>query len=188
MAHKTPEQFHAATPALETERLRLRELRLEDFEAVHAMWCEPEVYRYILGRASTREESWKGILNAIGHWKLLRYGVWAAEEKHAGNFIGQLGFLNYKRDIVPSLDETPELGWVLNTASHNKGYATEALTAIVEWGDKNLEQKTTACIIAPENQASIRVAEKIGYVEVVRTTYKDDPTILYHRPARLPPR
>jgi RimJ/RimL family protein N-acetyltransferase len=183
MSHRKPSP--SAAPALETQRLRLRELRSDDFEAVHAMWCEPKVYKHILGRASTREESWKGILTATGHWQLLGYGVWALEEKHSGNFIGDMGFLNYKRDIVPSLDETPELGWVLNTASHNKGYATEALNAIVAWGDKNLEQKTTCCIIDPENAASIRVADKLGYVEVAKTTYKDEPTNLYHRKSRL---
>ena len=173
-------QNQNAAPTLETQRLRLRELRLDDFEAVHAMWCEPLVYKYILGRASTREESWKGILNAIGHWKLLTYGVWALEEKHSGNFSGQLGFLNYKRDIVPSLDETPELGWVLNTASHNKGFATEALNAIVAWGDSHLEQRTTCCIIAPENAASIRVADKLSFRQVAQTTYKGEPTLVYH--------
>jgi RimJ/RimL family protein N-acetyltransferase len=179
MAHRKPDQN--AAPALETQRLRLRELRLEDFEAVHAMWCEPKVYRYILGRASTREESWSGILRVNGHWKLLGYGFWAVEEKQSGNFIGDMGFADCKRDIIPSLDETPELGWVLNTASHGKGYATEALAAIAAWGDRNLKHAKTACIIAPENQASIRVAEKIGYTEVTRTAYKDDPIILYHR-------
>ncbi len=171
----------SAAPALETQRLRLRALRLDDFESVHAMWCEPLFYKHILGRASTHEESWKGIFNATGHWKLLGYGVWALEEKNSGNFSGQLGFLNYKRDIVPSLGETPELGWVLNTASHNKGYATEALNAIVAWGDKNLQQRTTCCIIDPENAASIRVADKLGYKEVAQTTYKGEPTIVYHR-------
>jgi RimJ/RimL family protein N-acetyltransferase len=170
-----------AAPTLETERLRLRELRLDDFEAVHAMWCEPLVYKHILGRASTREESWNGILRVNGHWKLLGYGFWAVEEKQSGKFVGDMGFADCRRDIIPSLDHTPELGWVLAKAYHGKGYATEALTVIVDWGDKNLKQKTTACIIAPENTASIRVAEKIGYREMALTTYKGDPTILYHR-------
>jgi RimJ/RimL family protein N-acetyltransferase len=181
MAHRTTERHHSAAPALETQRLRLRELRLDDLEAVHAMWCEPLVYQHILGRASTREESWNGILRANGHWKLLGYGFWAVEEKQFGKFIGDMGFANCKRDIVPSLDETPELGWVLNTASHNKGYATEALTAIVAWGDQHLNYKMTCCIIAPENTPSIRVAKKLGYNEVAQTTYKGDPTLLYHR-------
>ena len=178
-------QNQNAAPTLETQRLRLRELRLDDFEAVHAMWCEPLVYKYIAGRASTREESWNGIFRVVGHWKLLGYGFWAVEEKQSGKFIGDMGFANCHRDIIPSLDETPELGWVLNTASHNKGFATEALNAIVAWGDKNLEQKTTCCIIAPENAASIRVADKLSFREVAHTTYKDEPTIVYHRESGL---
>ncbi len=175
-----------AAPALETERLLLRQLRLDDFEAIHAMWLEPKVYQHILGRASTREESWSGLLRYNGHWNLLGYGYWAVEEKSSGKLIGQMGFADYHRDILPSLEETPELGWAFTTASHGKGYATEGLLAVCKWGDQNLDCTKTACIISPENTASVRVAKKIGYHEATRTTYKDKLTTVFYRQSIKP--
>jgi RimJ/RimL family protein N-acetyltransferase len=171
-----------AAPALETARLRLRQPRLDDFEAIHAMWLEPKVFGHILGRASTREETWSGLLRYNGHWNLLGYGYWAVEEKSSGKLIGQMGFADYHRDITPSLDGTPELGWALVTSSHGRGYATEGLTAVSAWGDRNFNGAKTACIISPANTASIRVAEKLGYREAASTTYKGKPTLLYFRP------
>jgi RimJ/RimL family protein N-acetyltransferase len=173
---------HNAAPALETARLMLRRHRVQDFDALHAMWSEPEIYRCILGRPPTREESWSRLLRYAGHWTLMGFGYWAVEDRLTSTFLGELGFADYHRDITPSLDETPELGWALTTASHGKGYATEALLAVTAWGDLNLNRARTACIIAPANTASIRVAEKIGFHEAARITYKSEPTLLYYRP------
>jgi RimJ/RimL family protein N-acetyltransferase len=55
------------------------------------------------------------------------------------------------------------------------------LTAIAAWGDAHFGGKETACMIAPENTASIRVAEKIGFVEKLQTTYKGEPTLVFYR-------
>ena len=46
-----------AIERIETQRLILREHTLQDFDALHAMWSEPAVYRHIIGRPSTREEA-----------------------------------------------------------------------------------------------------------------------------------
>ena len=91
------------------------------------------------------------------------------------------GFGDFHRDIEPSLEGTPEIGWVLACNAHGKGYATEAVRAIVAWGDAHFGAKPTACIIAPENLLSIRVAGKNGYREIQRTTYHGNPTIMFQR-------
>ena len=168
-------------PLLKTDRLILRKHNVEDFMALHEMWTEPAVYQHIIGRPSTREESWSRLLRYIGHWAMLRYGYWAVEERATGAFIGEMGFADYQRDIDPPLDGRPELGWILKTSTHGKGYATEALSAIASWGDAHFGGKETACMIAPENTASIRVAGKIGFVKKLRTTYKGDPTLVFYR-------
>ena len=168
-------------PLLKTDRLILRKHDVEDFMALHKMWAEPAVYQHIIGRPSTREESWSRLLRYIGHWALLGYGYWAVEEGATGNFVGEMGFANYQRDIDPTLDGRPELGWILKTSVHRMGYATEALSAIAAWGDAHFDGKETACMIAPENAASIRVAGKIGFVKKQQTTYKGDPTLVFYR-------
>jgi RimJ/RimL family protein N-acetyltransferase len=168
-------------PILETQRLKLRGHRLDDFIHCAAMWADPNVVRYVGGKPLTEEDCWTRLLRYVGHWSLLGFGYWLVEEKATGNFLGEVGFAEYKRELEPSLKEIPEIGWVLASHAHGRGYATEAVRASVAWGDANLESPRTACIVAPENLASIRVAEKCGYREFQHTIYKGRPTLMFFR-------
>ncbi|HCK84411.1 MAG TPA: GNAT family N-acetyltransferase [Hyphomonadaceae bacterium] len=165
---------------LETERLRLRGHVAADFEAVAAMWADPEVVRYIGGRPSTREESWARLLRYPGLWALLGYGFWAIEEKASGRLAGEGGFADFKREISPAID-APEQGWALASWAHGKGYGSEAVAAMIAWGETHFGRRDFVCIISPENAPSIRVAEKVGYREVAHTTYKDAATVMFRR-------
>lgn len=169
-------------PILQTKRLTMRGHRLDDFADCAAMWAHPVVTRYIGGKPLSEEEAWARLLRYAGHWALMGFGYWAIEERETGHFVGELGFANYKRDIEPSLKGTPELGWALASKAHGKGYATEAVGAAVAWGEAHFGLARTVCLIHPENLASIRVAEKCGYKEFQRTTYKGHPTIVFARP------
>jgi RimJ/RimL family protein N-acetyltransferase len=181
IATQRPTKIHAAAPLLETERLRLRPFRADDLIANNALWCEPAVYKYMAGKPSTLESTWRDILQTIGHWQVLGYGYWAIEEKASGRFIGNIGLGDFRREIVPNMNDTPEAGWVLMTEFHGKGIGTEALRAMLAWGDVHLPHAKTACITAPDNVASNALARKFGYVQVAETTYKDEPTLLWHR-------
>ena len=66
------------------------------------------------------------LLRYAGHWWLLGFGYWVLQEKATGAFVGELGFAQWKRELEPAI-QVPEAGWVLATAAHGKGYATEAL-------------------------------------------------------------
>ena len=103
----------AEVPDLETARLKLRGHRLDDFLHSAAMWADPNVTRYIGGKPLTEEEAWTKFLRYAGHWRLLGFGYWAVEERVTGSFVGELGFADYKRDLQPSLNGAPEIGWVL---------------------------------------------------------------------------
>jgi len=171
-------------PVIETERLRLRGHCPEDFADCAAMWADPAVTHYIGGKPLSEEVAWARTLRGVGHWAWMGFGHWVVEEKATGSFAGEMGFSDWKREIVPSLKGIPELGWVLATRVHGKGYATEAVRAALAWGDENIKRAEsalgrTACIIHPEHARSIRVAEKCGFKEVLRTTYKGEPTILF---------
>ncbi len=168
-------------PVLETERLVLRGHRPDDLADSAAMWADPLVTRHIGATALSYEAVWAKLLRQVGHWSWLGYGYWAIEEKATGELIGEVGFLDGKRDLQPSLDGMPEIGWALIASAHGKGFATEAVRAAVAWGDAHLGADKTSCIIHPENLASIRVAEKCGYREHARTTYKGGPTIVFTR-------
>lgn len=168
-------------PVLETMRLRLRRHRPADLAGCAAMWADPEVVRHIGGRPFTEEETWWKLLRYAGLWALLGYGYWVIEDKATAAFLGELGFADFHRDIAPSIAGLPELGWVLASHAHGRGYATEAAGAVLAWGDAHLGGAQTVCLIAPENSASIRVAEKCGYRLLTRTTYKGEPTLMYRR-------
>ena len=174
---------HPATevPVIETDRLKMRGHRLDDFVDCTAMWADPIVTRHIGGKPFSEEETWARFLRYIGHWSLMGFGYWAIEEKETGGFVGELGFADFKRDMEPSIKGVPELGWVLASTAHGKGYATEAVRAAVAWGETHFGPVRTVCIIHPDNLASIRVAEKCGYKEVQRTTYKGHATLLFNR-------
>jgi len=178
-----PQASHLAVdiPILETARLRLRAHRIEDFPECTRMWSDPNVTRNIRSTPFSAEETWSRLLRYIGHWTLLGFGYWIIELRETGAFLGEAGFADYRRDISPSLEGIPEIGWVLAPDAHGKGFATEAVSAVVAWSDSHFNTKRTGCIIPPENAASIRVAVKCGYREFARTTYHGKPTIIYVR-------
>lgn len=165
-------------PVIETERLRLRVQRLEDFPVVAAMWADERVTRHTSGRTFTEEETWSRFLRGPGHWALLGFGYWGVEEKSTSEYVGEMGFADLKRDIQPSLQGLPEMGWIFAPRFHGRGYATEAVQAALAWGRPRFGAKQPVCIIAPGNAASMRVAEKCGFREFARTTYRNDPVIL----------
>ena len=168
-------------PVIETERLRLRPHEVSDFDACVAMWSDPAITRYTIGDPSPPAQTWKRILTYRGHWTLLGFGYWAVEEKATGRYIGDIGFAEHKRDIRPSIEGMPELGWALISKVHGRGYATEALRAAVAWGDSHFGAVDTVCIINPENQASVRVAEKLGYAEVRRSPHGEKSVVVFLR-------
>jgi RimJ/RimL family protein N-acetyltransferase len=172
------EALPVSIPILTTERLILRPHRLDDFEAVTALWSDPEVVRFIGGVPSTREQSWSRLLRYKGSWHLLGFGFWAIEERTSGRFIGEAGFLEARRDITPSIEGTLETGWVLDPSAHGKGYAAEALKAMIEWGQMNFPGRTMTCIVHPENAASLRLAAKLGFRETARADYNGEIILL----------
>jgi RimJ/RimL family protein N-acetyltransferase len=168
-------------PIVETARLVLRGHRLDDFADSAAMWADPSVTRHIGGKPSTREEAWTRFLRYLGHWAAMGFGYWVVSERGSGRFVGEVGFADYKREIEPSLEGAMEIGWVLSPSAHGKGFATEAANAALAWGTGHFASTRIVCLIDPENEPSIRVAEKCGFKEIGRTTYKGDPTIVFER-------
>jgi RimJ/RimL family protein N-acetyltransferase len=168
-------------PQLETERLILRAHRIDDFAECAMMWGDPAVTRYIGGQPFTAEEVWSRLLRYVGHWHLLGFGYWIIHERASGLFVGEVGFADFHREISPQLD-APEIGWALATWAHGRGLATEAVRAALAWADAHLSTSRTVCLIDPDNTPSLRVAQKCGFREWQRTTYKGSPTVLYERP------
>jgi len=143
---------------LETDRLLLRRLTMDDVDNLLGIFSDPEAMRYYpatKGRKETIE--WIG-------WNLKSYsehgfGLWAVIRKDTSNFAGQCGLI-LQRD-VDGRDEV-EVGYSFLRAQWNSGFATEAAVACRNFGFINLDLAHLVSLIDPENRASKRVAEKVG--------------------------
>ncbi|MGL4637691.1 MAG: GNAT family N-acetyltransferase [Beijerinckiaceae bacterium] len=166
---------------IETGRLKLRPHTINDFEHVRKLWGNPEVVRFISGTPSTPEESWARLLRYIGHWTIFDFGFFAMIDKANGQYLGECGLMDFQREITPSLAGSAEMGWVLSPEASGKGFATEAMTAVIEWYRARPDARSLTCIIATGNTASINVATKLGLTREVETLYRGNPTSIYRR-------
>jgi RimJ/RimL family protein N-acetyltransferase len=174
-------------PALDTARLTLRGHTPADFADCAAMWADSRVTQHIGGRPASDEEVWARVLRYAGLWKLLGFGYWVVRERASGQFVGEVGLADCRRDLTPPLN-APEAGWVLAAGAHGRGFATEAVGAALAWADLQAEHPAlaagrTACLIAPDNLASVRVAAKCGFGPVATATYKGEATLILERRA-----
>jgi RimJ/RimL family protein N-acetyltransferase len=142
---------------LRTDRLQLRMFRPDDLEAYAAMCADPEVMRYLGdGKALSRADAWRQMAMILGHWQLRGFGLWAVEERASGDLVGRIGF--FQPEGWPGF----ELGWMLRRASWGKGYATEGGRRALAHAFTELGRTHLISLIRPTNQASIRVAERLG--------------------------
>jgi RimJ/RimL family protein N-acetyltransferase len=133
------------------------------------MCADPEVMRhfpYVL----TREESEAQVGSFVGHWEERGFGLWAVEEKAPGAFIGFVG-LQYNEERSEGEHKT-EVGWRLDRACWNRGFATEGARASLGYGLEVLELERIVSFTAPENAASRRVMEKCGLVQRGETRWR----------------
>jgi RimJ/RimL family protein N-acetyltransferase len=145
-------------PTLETERLRLRSFRKSDLDDYAALNADREVLRY----RATGSEPWdrgrssRHMAFLVGHWKLWDAGTWAMEDKESGAFLGMVGFSS------PEGWPGFELAWTLARRAWGHGYATEGARAAMDHAFTVWKRAHIISLIAPENRASIRVAERLG--------------------------
>lgn len=168
-------------PLIETERLRLREFSENDLGVWAACLGDPEVVRFLGGTPFSREDSWRRMVLARGLWDVLGYGYWAVERKADGALVGQVGFADFKRDLQPSIEGMPEMGWIFAPQGQGQGFASEAVRAALGWADQALPGREIPAIIDPGNAASIRVAERAGFALREDAVYRGAPILLFRR-------
>jgi RimJ/RimL family protein N-acetyltransferase len=161
---------------LETERLFLRHLVPNDLDSLYALYRDPEVRRYFpegtLTYAETKEElEW--FLH--GHPEHPELGLWATIHKGSHRFIGRCGLLPWTIDERPEV----EVAYLLAKKYWGHGLGTEAAQAILDYGFEKLHLSRLICLIDRENQASIRVAQKIGMTFEKEGSDENGPFLLY---------
>ncbi len=157
MEQKVPRVEGFRVPTLETERLRLRDLRGSDFEDYARMYAEPEAVRFLAtGETWGRARAWRHMAMAVGHWQLNGAGVWVAEEKGSGAFVGMIGF--WEPETWPGF----ELTWHLAPKFWGRGYACEGARAALAHAFLVWRRDRVMSLVHPPNLRSVRVAERIG--------------------------
>jgi RimJ/RimL family protein N-acetyltransferase len=171
----------AEAPVLTTARLILRPFRAGDLDAQAATLADPEVVRHLGGTPMSREETWRKMLTAPGMWAWFGFGYWAVERREDGAWLGQVGFGDFKRDMQPSIEGLPEMGWIFTPGAQGQGYCSEAVATGLAWADRVLRAPEIVAIIDPANTPSIRVAAKSGFSGRSEALYRDEPILLFRR-------
>lgn len=163
-----------AAAIIETARLRLHEFvegSAEDAAFMLELLNDPGFLRYIGDRGvHTLVQAHTYLLKGpISSYRKLGFGLYRIEEKSAGRSIGVCGLV--KRDTLDDVD----LGYALLVDSCGQGYAREAAAAVLAHARAELSLPRIVAITDPDNQASIRLLEKLGFGfdRVVRLSIDD---------------
>jgi len=163
---------------LETERLVLRHLELDDLDSLYALYSDPEVRRYFPEGTLTYEETKEELewfLN--GHPENPELGLWATVYKETDEFIGRCGLLPW---LIDGQDEV-EVAYLISKSYWGQGLGTEAAHAILDYAFEKLHVPRLICLIDKDNLASIKVAENIGMVFEKEGKDELGPYLLYSR-------
>ena len=141
---------------IETERLLIRPFDPSDAESIAMVYGDPEVMRHVVlgvldhDRTAALLEGYRRSQDEHG------FSTWAVVEKESGTVVGDVGFGIY----APTGE--PELGYTLATRVWGRGYGLEAAGACVETAFAHLPHRRLLAKIEPENERSVRLAERLG--------------------------
>lgn len=142
---------------IETERLRLREITMEDLDDLHAIWGDPEAMR-LFPQTLDREGVRAWIERNLVRYKETGHGLLAAIRKADGQFLGDCGLV--LQDVNGAVEL--EVGYHFLPRFWGHGYATEAARGCMDYARATLGRTRIISMIRPENLASRRVAERNG--------------------------
>ena len=140
---------------LQTERLTLRPVALEDFPRWAGMMADPEAAKF-LGGPQPAAVAWRGFMTMAGAWNLTGISMFSVIERDSGLWLGRIG------PWQPHGWPGTEVGWALHPDAQGKGYGVEAATATLDYAFDVLGWTEVIHCIDPDNVASQRLAERLG--------------------------
>jgi len=159
---------------IETDRLLLRRLSLDDAEFILRLLNEPSFIQNIGDRGVRTLDDARGYIvkGPITSYEKFGFGLWMVETRSPSAPIGICGLL--KRDVLDDVD----IGYALLPEFWSQGYALESAAAVVAYAGKTLGLKRVLAVTNSDNQSSIRLLEKMGfkYERMVRLS-QDAPEI-----------
>lgn len=160
------------TPTIETERLVLRPMTMEDWPDYSTlMQSDRAAY---MGGPKSRDKAWGSFCHDVALWALMGHGALMIEERGSGRCLGQVG-INHG----PLFPEH-EIGWFVYPHAEGKGVAFEAARAFLDWGFKERGLPTLVSYVDPDNIRSCRLAERLG-AKLDAEAPRNDPRDLVYR-------
>lgn len=145
-------------PTLYTERLSLRAMHPIDAEDMYDYAKRPEVTKYLLWREHEDIGFTRDYLNYVGQrYALGDFFDWAIIDRESHRMIGTCGFTR-----IDTVNNSAEIGYVLNPDFHHKGYATEAVNRIIAFGFEELSLNRIEARFMQGNEPSKRLMERVG--------------------------
>lgn len=151
-------RIFSSIPTLNTERLTLRAMSVRDADDMHDYSRRGELTKYLLWSPHRNLSYTREYLKYIEQrYRLGDFYDWAVIQKESGKMIGTCGFTR-----IDLQNRTGELGYVINPDYHSLGYAPEAARAVMAFGFDALELNRIEVRFMKENEASLKVARKLG--------------------------
>ncbi len=150
---------------IETNRLILRPMSIEDAEALHNLLDKDErMWRYQHGYAYTFEDRINAIKARLEHYDTYGFGCFAVVRKSDGQLIGQCGLSPHEFEEKDGrTTQVFEVMFAIGMPFQGQGYATEAASAWVRYAFETAKLERLVVCPLKENIASIRVLEKLGF-------------------------
>lgn len=153
-----PDEVFAKLPTLQTERLILRKITLDDAEDVFGYCSDPEVFKFVGGKVHKTIKDSKEFLEEIFE----KYGrreivIWGLFHKEHSKLIGDCGFIKWDPPQA-----RVELDYLLSREYWNQGLMTEAVKEVIRFGFEKMRLNRIQAICEVANVASARVMEKAG--------------------------
>jgi RimJ/RimL family protein N-acetyltransferase len=144
---------------VETKRLRLRPLREKDALAFFDMWSDPETVRYFsFPPMKGVEQAQMRIADKLQSSSNGKSVIFVIESKDSGEVLGDCGMHNGE-----SRCQRAEIGYCLARQHWGRGYMTEAVDALIEYGFNKVGLRRIEAGIDPRNVPSIHLAERLGF-------------------------
>jgi len=153
---------------LATARLSLVPCEDKHVDGLHALNADPEVMRYISGRAETRDETVAMVDRVKQRWVEFGYSWWSFIDRETGEIVGAGALQNLRRAATAAPDPACplEIGWRLRRDHWHRGLATEAARAIVGFAFETIRAEELYAVCDPDNLASASVMKRLGMQDV----------------------
>lgn len=152
--------FSQARDMIETTRLILRKMTMEDLGDLLRIFSDPSVMQSFGGVLFDRAKMEQWMQRNLNHQDRYGYGLFSVILKVNGELVGDCGLQHVEADGCAEV----EIGYDFLSSYWGRGLATEAAKAVRDYAFRQLRLKRVISLIRPDNLASIRVAEKIGMV------------------------